>query len=308
MMEDILKRELNVKSVKVTGGPLGGCISDGRSYETDSGKYFVKVNTKSEAKRMFDGEFESLKAIRSTEVIKVPTPVKILAHPSKNGTIFIMENLDMSGLDKQSARLGEQLARLHLHNDELRKQETANQKYVGKANSVTPVGQFGFHVTTCCGYLPSNNEWKTDWLEFYAQNRLKEHLDMIEKTDGDRECRELWPQLERKMPEFFQGLTVKPALLHGDMWSGNVGETDTEPVIFDPASFYGHSEFDLAIAGMFGGFSKRFYDAYHSLIPKQPGHDKRQELYQLYHYLNHWNHFGSGYRGKSVGIMKNLLT
>ena len=59
-------------------------------------------------------------------------------------------------------------------------------------------------------------------------------------------------------------------------------------VVFDPAAFYGHSEFDLAITYMFGGFGKQFYDSYHSLIPKAPGFETRQSLYQLFHYLNHW--------------------
>lgn len=59
-------------------------------------------------------------------------------------------------------------------------------------------------------------------------------------------------------------------------------------VIFDPACFYGHHEFDLAIAGMFGGFNKQFYDAYHSLIPKAPGFAIRHKLYTLFHYINHW--------------------
>lgn len=59
-------------------------------------------------------------------------------------------------------------------------------------------------------------------------------------------------------------------------------------VIFDPASFYGHHEFDLAIAEMFGGFTRDFYNSYHELIPKAPGFEKRQKLYLLFHYLNHW--------------------
>ena len=59
-------------------------------------------------------------------------------------------------------------------------------------------------------------------------------------------------------------------------------------VIFDPASFYGHHEFDLAIAEMFGGFTQHFYDAYHRVIPKAPGFDVRLKLYLLFHYLNHW--------------------
>ncbi|XP_033126776.1 ketosamine-3-kinase-like [Anneissia japonica] len=306
-MENILKKELGVKTVKCVGSTAGGCISDGQSFETELGKYFLKVNTQSEAKRMFDGEFAGLQAIQSTDTIKVPSPVNVVPHPSSKGSIFIMEHIDMRGLGKHSAKLGENLARLHLHNDELRLTQEANQGYVGKAEAVKSISQFGFHITTCCGYLPMNNEWKSDWLEFYAQHRLKMQLDMIEREYNDRETRDLWPQVERRIPEFFKSMTVRPALLHGDLWSGNTQETDTEPVIFDPASFYGHSEYELGIAGMFGGFGRQFYDAYHSLIPKQPGHDKRQKLYQLFHYLNHWNHFGSGYRGRSVTIMKELL-
>lgn len=57
---------------------------------------------------------------------------------------------------------------------------------------------------------------------------------------------------------------------------------------FDPAAFYGHHEFDLAIAGMFGGFSTTFYDAYHRLLPKQNGFERRHSLYILFHQLNHW--------------------
>lgn len=101
-------------------------------------------------------------------------------------------------------------------------------------------------------------------------------------------------------------MDVVPALLHGDLWSGNVAEYSTGPVIFDPASFYGHAEFELGIAGLFGGFGKHFYSAYHEKIPKAPGFEKRHQLYQLFHYLNHWNHFGTGYRGSALRIMKEL--
>ena len=78
-------------------------------------------------------------------------------------------------------------------------------------------------------------------------------------------------------------------------------------VIFDAASFYGHHEYDLGIAGMFGGFGDSFYAAYHSLIPKSPGFEKRHQLYKLFHNLNHWNHFGGGYRSGSISIMRNLV-
>nr|KAF6456067.1 fructosamine 3 kinase related protein [Rousettus aegyptiacus] len=168
------------------------------------------------------------------------------------------------------------------------------------------VDQFGFDVVTCCGYLPQVNDWQKDWVAFYAQQRIQPQMDMVEKASGDREALELWSALQLKIPDLFRDLDIVPALLHGDLWSGNVAEDASGPVIFDPASFYGHSEYELAIAGMFGGFSGSFYAAYHSRVPRAPGFEKRLQLYQLFHYLNHWNHFGSGYRGSSLSIMKKL--
>lgn len=168
------------------------------------------------------------------------------------------------------------------------------------------VDQFGFDVVTCCGYLPQVNDWQKNWVEFYARQRIQPQMDMVEKKSGDREALELWSALQLKIPDLFRDLEIVPALLHGDLWGGNVAEDSSGPIIFDPASFYGHSEYELAIAGMFGGFSSSFYSAYHSKIPKTPGFEKRLQLYQLFHYLNHWNHFGSGYRGSSLNIMRNL--
>jgi protein-ribulosamine 3-kinase len=100
-------------------------------------------------------------------------------------------------------------------------------------------------------------------------------------------------------------------------------------VIYDPASFYGHHEFDLAITRMFGGFSKEFYEKYHQLIPREKGFEERKPFYELFHYLNHWyvdfilpicfssillesdiifrNHFGGGYEEQSLGIMRKLV-
>lgn len=132
-------------------------------------------------------------------------------------------------------------------------------------------------------------------------------MDLIDKQYGDTETRSLWARLKLKIPEYFNGMDIKPSLLHGDLWSGNVAETEDGPVAFDPASFYGHHEFDLAIAGMFGGFSKAFYDAYHKWIPKEKGFEQRHQLYVLFHHLNHWNHFGTSYKSSSLSIMHGLL-
>lgn len=295
--------------LKSTGHSGGGCISEGQSYDTDNGRVFVKINHKSQAKLMFDGEMASLNAIFKTDTVKVPKPVKVIQLDT-GGTVFVMEHVDMKGLSKHSKQLGECLADMHLHNQRLRDKQNKEQQTVGKGaghSDVTVTDKFGFHVPTCCGYLPQENEWQNDWVAFYSQQRLQHQLNMVEKSHGDREARELWAQLQLKIPQLFADVEVFPALLHGDLWGGNVAECSEAPVIFDPASFYGHAEYELGIAGMFGGFNSSFYSAYHEKIPKAPGFANRNQLYQLFHYLNHWNHFGGGYRGSSLRIMKDLV-
>uniref|UniRef100_A0A8C9NL86 protein-ribulosamine 3-kinase n=1 Tax=Serinus canaria TaxID=9135 RepID=A0A8C9NL86_SERCA len=215
-----------------------------------------------------------------------------------------------SGVIRHSALLGTQLADLHLHNQRFGERVKKEGNIVGKGEGQSEfqfVDQFGFHTVTCCGYLPQVNDWQSDWVTFFARQRIQPQMDMIEKKSGDKEARELWAQLQLKIPSFFSDIEIIPALLHGDLWGGNISENESGPVIFDPACFYGHSEYDLAIAGMFGGFSNSFYSAYHSKIPRAAGFEKRLKLYQLFHYLNHWNHFGSGYRGSSLNIMRNLV-
>ncbi|ROL53087.1 Ketosamine-3-kinase [Anabarilius grahami] len=307
-MEALLKRELGTSVLKSTGHSGGGCISEGQSFDTDTGRVFVKINHKSEARRMFVGEMASLEAILSTNTVKVPRPVKVL-DLERSGALLVMEHVDMRSLNKYSSKLGEQLADLHLYNKRQIEQQNKEQQTVGKGSGQSEVeiaNRFGFHVNTCCGYIPQVNDWQDDWVSFHSQQRLQHQLGLVEQSYGDREARELWAKLQLKIPQLFTDIEVVPALLHGDLWGGNVAECSDGPIIFDPASFYGHSEFELAISGIFGGFGSSFYNAYHEKIPKTAGFAERQQLYQLFHYLNHWNHFGQSYRGSSLRIMKDL--
>lgn len=308
-MEALLKKELGVTQVKPAGHSGGGCISQGQSYDTDRGCFYAKLNHKPEARKMFEGEMASLGAILQTDTIRVPKPEKVIDQPD-GGAVLVMEHLNMRSLNRQSAKLGEQLADLHLHNQWLGEKLDRESGIVGKGpgqSAAEYIDKFGFYTVTCCGYIPQVNDWQEDWVMFYTRQRIQHQMDLLEKSSGDREARELWAQLQLKVPQLFSEVEVVPSLLHGDLWGGNVAELDTGPVIFDPASFYGHAEYELAIAGMFGGFGSSFYSAYHSKMPKTSGFDKRLKFYQLFHYLNHWNHFGSGYRGSSLSIMKSLL-
>ncbi|XP_067940873.1 ketosamine-3-kinase-like [Watersipora subatra] len=292
--DDLIKDALHTDSITKIGGGSGD-ISVGVSYRTKEGQeVFVKLNEKSDALLMFRGEEASLKALADTDTITCPRPVKILEELPGGGSALIMTNLAL-GSSLNARALGEGLARLHLHN-----------LLLLDAGSASAVSKFGFHVPTCCGYISQANKWSDNWLEFFCE-KIEFQLSITSSQGG--EAISLWNRLKLKVSQLFTGVNVRPSLLHGDLWSGNTGQVPTGPVIFDPASFYGHHEYDLGIASMFGPYSQGnlFAKGYHSLIPKEAGFDKRNQLYQLFHYLNHWSHFGGGYRSSSIAIMKSLL-
>lgn len=181
-----------------------------------------------------------------------------------------------------------------------------------------PVTEFGFNVPTACGVILQINEWTEDWISFYARHRLEHQINLILAEHGDRDLIEKWSHLQLKVDKFFTDFDkqieerITPSLLHGDMWSGNVAETidkstsEKIPVLYDPSSFYGHSEFDFAIARMFGGIPPAMEKSYFQCMTKKKLFEKRNNLYQLFHHLNHWNHFGYGYRSSSLKIMTDL--
>lgn len=105
----------------------------------------------------------------------------------------------------------------------------------------------------------------------------------------------------------FENVVIEPCLLHGDLWSGNIcSDKSGQPVILDPACYYGHNEAEFGMSWC-AGFGGSFYSAYFEVMPKQPGFEKRRDLYMLYHYLNHYNLFGSGYRSSAMSIIDDYL-
>ncbi|XP_073877233.1 ketosamine-3-kinase isoform X3 [Macaca fascicularis] len=197
-MEELLRRELGCGSVRATGHTGGGCISQGRSYDTDRGRVFVKVNPKAEARRMFEGEMASLTAILKTNTVRVPKPIKVLDAPG-GGSVLVMEHVDMRHLSSHAAKLGAQLADLHLENKKRGETLLKEAGTVGRGGGQEErpfVDQFGFDVVTCCGYLPQVNDWQEDWVVFYARQRIQPQMDMVEKESGDREALQLWSALQ----------------------------------------------------------------------------------------------------------------
>jgi len=197
-----------------------------------------------------------------------------------------LEWLDLTGSNAMGGdSLGKGLAALHRH--------------TGKA--------FGFSQDNFIGSTPQPNCWTDNWVEFFGEQRLGFQLGLA-ADNGFGFLQADGRQLMESLNGFFEGYQPEISLLHGDLWAGNQGRLDTgEPVIFDPAVYYGDRETDLAMTSLFGGFGRDFYQAYESAWPLSPGSEARSELYQLYHVLNHANLFGGGYGRDAHGRIRKLL-
>lgn len=153
---------------------------------------------------------------------------------------------------------------------------------------------FGFPVTTCCGATPQDNSWKASWADFYAENRLRSILRAgIVNNGSDRELeRAVERTADKVVPRLVGEETMKggitPVVIHGDLWSGNhstgqiAGRGGTEEVVFDPSAVYGHSEYELGIMRMFGGFGSSFWREYEKLVPKAEPKEEWEDRIALY--------------------------
>jgi fructosamine-3-kinase len=161
---------------------------------------------------------------------------------------------------------------------------------------------FGFPVTTCCGSTEQDNTWTSTWPEFFSTRRILPIL-----PAHDPELRKLAATItDRVIPRLLSSPDIKPALVHGDLWSGNAAGGK----VFDPSACYAHSEYELGIMKLFGGFGDGFWGEYCRLVPKTEPVEEwedRLELYALFHRLNHYKLFGGAYRDSAVGVMKRLI-
>lgn len=251
----------------------GGCIHDSYLW----GDYFIKTNTPTEADN-FAAEAAGLKALTATGAIRVP---EVVLQGVEGGLAFlVLERLELvsSGDD---AALGEHLAALHAH----------------QANA------FGFDADNFIGATPQPNPWTPSWSDFFAESRIGHLLRQLEaRRVHYREAGRFLDRLPTLLP------AEPPAsLIHGDLWAGNKAFlTDGTPVIFDPAAHHADPECDLAMTGLFGGFSPRFYDAYRSIRPAPDHEHALHEIYRLYHLLNHALLFGGGYVDQAGAVLRRF--
>jgi protein-ribulosamine 3-kinase len=261
----------------------GGCINKGGRLQTNFGDFFIKWNDGRKFPEMFEVEAKGLTLLAETKTIRIP---KVIAQANEADHQFLVLEF-IAGYKRNKNYwqiLGVQLAQMH-------------------RNSST---YFGLDHDNYIGSLPQRNKTHTRWADFFINERLNPLL--IKSVDEQiltikqvNDFELLYKKLPSLIPE------EAPALLHGDLWSGNV-MTDKSgmPVLIDPAVYYGHREMDLAFTTLFGGFDPMFYKGYDAEFPLIPGFDQRMDIYNLYPLLVHALLFGGGYLAQALAIVKRF--
>ena len=260
----------------------GGSINNAFHISDGKADYFVKTNRHS-LLYMFEAEATALRALHATQSIKVPEPVScgVVGHESYT----VMSWLKLSG-QPNGMLFGQRLAQLHGHYAE----------------------RFGFDIDNTIGSTPQLNQWSDDWIDFWKKQRLGYQLELARNNGFRNRLYDLGNSLLACCAGLFTDYQPRPSLLHGDLWSGNwAGGEAGEPVIFDPASYYGDREADLAMMELFGHPGQQFFAAYRESFPLQSGYQQRKLFYNLYHILNHANMFGASYAMQAENIMESLL-
>lgn len=262
----------------------GGDINEAFAIRGLTSGVFVKLNRRAEAD-LFAAEHAALAEIVATGTLRVPKP---LGWGERDGVAYLA--LELLEFGPSSARaeagLGGALARLH----------RIEQPW------------FGWHRDNFIGRTPQPNPRTSDWIEFFGASRLEFQVKLLRDRGGAPGLKRRCEALIVRLPELFAGFCPRPSLLHGDLWGGNHATlADGHAVAFDPASYYGCRETDLAMTELFGGFGPAFYRGYEAEWPLDPGYPRRRPLYQLYHVLNHANLFGGSYLGQTQRLMERII-
>jgi fructosamine-3-kinase len=264
--------------------PLGGgCINQAYRVEGNGQRFFVKLNSP-ERLSMFEAEAAGLQEILSSRTLRAPAPICWSGNTS--GAWLVLEYVEMRSDSGSGAALGERLAAMH---------------HVSS-------GEFGWTCNNTIGATPQINARSSNWIDFWRKHRLGYQLQLAKANGYSGRLQTQGERLMEQLDCFFPDGQPPASLLHGDLWSGNYNFDETgQPVIFDPAVYYGDRETDIAMTELFGGFPSSFYAAYRSAYPLDADYASRKTLYNLYHILNHLNLFGRGYLSQAEQMMSRLL-
>ncbi len=261
----------------------GGSINQAYAISSNDRTYFVKLNQPSKV-AMFEAEALGLRQMAESQTIRVPYP--FCWGVTDQAAYIVLEWLDLGHGNQQSwAKMGQNLAAMH---------------------RVTSDRGFGWQQNNTIGETPQINTWTANWIDFWCEHRLGYQFRLANRRGGHFPKQD---QLLAAIPDLLTGHDPQPSLVHGDLWSGNAAVTKQgEPVILDPATYFGDREVDLAMSELFGSFPASFYQAYNAAFPLESGYAQRKILYNLYHILNHFNLFGGSYEYQANQMIGTLLS
>lgn len=263
----------------------GGCINSTVVIENGNSSYFVKLNSATCAS-MFEAEADGLRELSAADALRVPLPV-CCGNDDEYAWLVLEDLGPMQSATSADWRLaGGSLAMMHRY----------RQK------------RYGWHRNNTIGSTPQENHHTDIWVEFLSNHRIGYQFDLAARNGYGGRLQTRGRELLEKLPEMFTEYVPDASLLHGDLWSGNIGFTASgQAVVFDPAVYYGDRETDVAMTELFGGFADDFYRGYEEVWPLDHGYRVRKHLYNLYHLLNHLNLFGRGYLSQCESLIDRVL-
>ena len=239
---------------------------------------------------MFESEAAGLDALRQTKTIRVAEVFGV--GEADSGYTMVLEAIESTSPSGDFfERFGRSLASLHR----------------GDLQHQTPP-RFGFEKDNFLGATPQPNPWTSDWTEFWSESRLGFQLNLARENGyGGKELQSLGENLRSRLDSLISEPNELPAIIHGDLWSGNwLCDENNQPVLIDPAAYYANREAEFGMTTLFGGLPKQFYEAYNEAWPMEHGWQERVAIYRLYHLLNHLNLFGNSYLSDCFEILRRF--
>jgi len=260
----------------------GGSINRAYSFKFDHQNYFLKLNSAKKYPRMLELEVKGLSLLAQSNSLVFPKP--LLQDTLGDEQFLVMELLERAPEDKDFFfGLGKGLAALHKNSSP----------------------QFGLDHSNYIGSLPQDNTLANTWSEFFIVSRIEPLLKkVIDSGDLPGNCMNHFNSLFKKLEAIIP--PEKPALLHGDFWSGNKMNTTKGPAVFDPAVYYGHREADIAMTRLFRGFDRKFYTSYNEAFLLEKGWEGRADIFNLHPLLVHTILFGGGYAADVISIIRKF--
>ncbi|MBR5336467.1 MAG: fructosamine kinase family protein [Lachnospiraceae bacterium] len=275
-------------TIAKSSGTMRGGISSATPLSLSDGRTVICKTNSIGKSGFFDAEEEGLNAIARTGTVRTPG-LYCKGTDRKAGISFLMMEYIEPGRDNKETwvRLGHGFAQMHL----------------ADASGFVAGGRYGFPHDNYIGATPQINSPKDSWIDFFRECRLLPQIKMASRTLETRDVKGAERILDRLDEYLYE--PERPSLLHGDMWGGNhLVDKNGGPVLIDPAAYVGHHEADLAMTDMFWPMPGQFYGSYHEMIPEEPGFKDRREIYNLYHWLNHLNLFGSSHLPQVLRIIR----